>query len=143
MNGSFAPQVEDADFTKIAKKAGLGPEVARLLFERGIQNQESLKKFLEPSLEDLHDPYLLHDMDKAVERIRQAIEEGENILVYGDYDADGMTSASIIKESLEQLGAECRVLLAQSFLPTVMDLMPVFTKYFIEQRRDFLDCDSG
>ena len=92
----FAPQVEDADFTKIAKKAGLGPEVARLLFERGIQDQESLKKFLEPSLEDLHDPYLLHDMDKAVERIRQAIEEGENILVYGDYDADGMTSASNI-----------------------------------------------
>ena len=43
----------------------------------GIQDQESLKKFLEPSLEDLHDPYLLHDMDKAVERIRQAIEEGE------------------------------------------------------------------
>ena len=77
----FAPQVEDADFTKIAKKAGLGPEVARLLFERGIQDEESLKKFLEPSLEDLHDPYLLHDMDKAVERIRQAIEEGENILI--------------------------------------------------------------
>ena len=49
-------------------------------------------------MEDLHDPYLLHDMDKAVERIRQAIEEGENILVYGDYDADGMTSASIVKE---------------------------------------------
>ena len=83
----FAPQIEDADFTKIAKKAGLGPEVARLLFERGIQDEESLKKFLEPSLEDLHDPYLLHDMDKAVERIRQAIEEGESILVYGDYHA--------------------------------------------------------
>ncbi len=76
----FALQVEDADFTKIAKKAGLGPEVARLLFERGIQNQESLKKFLEPSLEDLHDAYLLHDMDKAVERIRQAIEEGKIFL---------------------------------------------------------------
>ena len=74
---AVCPQVEDADFTKIAKKAGLGPEVARLLFERGIQDEESLKKFLEPSLEDLHDPYLLHDMDKAVERIRQAIEEGE------------------------------------------------------------------
>ena len=128
----FAPQVEDADFTKIAKKAGLGPEVARLLFERGIQNEKSLKKFLEPSLEDLHDPYLLHDMDKAVERIRQAIEEGENILVYGDYDADGMTSASIIKESLEQLGAECRVYLPNRFTDGYGPNASVY-KYFIEQ----------
>ena len=128
----FAPQVEDADFTKIAKKAGLGPEVARLLFERGIQDEKSLKKFLEPSLEDLHDPYLLHDMDKAVERIRQAIEEGENILVYGDYDADGMTSASIIKESLEQLGAECRVYLPNRFTDGYGPNASVY-KYFIEQ----------
>ena len=64
---AVCPAGRRCGFTKIAKKAGLGPEVARLLFERGIQNQESLKKFLEPSLEDLHDPYLLHDMDKAVE----------------------------------------------------------------------------
>ena len=128
----FAPQVEDADFTKIAKKAGLGPEVARLLFERGIQDEESLKKFLEPSLGDLYDPYLLHDMDKAVERIRQAIEEGGNILVYGDYDADGMTSASIVKESLEQLGAECRVYLPNRFTDGYGPNASVY-KYFIEQ----------
>ena len=128
----FAPQVEDADFTKIAKKAGLGPEVARLLFERGIQDQESLKKFLEPSLEDLYDPYLLHDMEKAVERIRRAIEDGEFILIYGDYDADGMTSASIIKESLEQLGAECRVYLPNRFTDGYGPNASVY-KYFIEQ----------
>ena len=128
----FAPQAEDADFTKIAKKAGLGPEVARLLFERGIQDQESLKKFLEPSLEDLYDPYLLHDMEKAVERIRRAIEDGENILIYGDYDADGMTSASIIKESLEQLGAECRVYLPNRFTDGYGPNASVY-KYFIEQ----------
>ena len=128
----FAPQVEDADFTKIAKKAGLGSEVARLLFERGIQDQESLKKFLEPSLEDLYDPYLLHDMEKAVERIRRAIEDGENILIYGDYDADGMTSASIIKESLEQLGAECRVYLPNRFTDGYGPNASVY-KYFIEQ----------
>ena len=64
-NWQFAPQVEDADFTKIAKKAGLGPEAARLLFSRGIKDEDSLSRFLVPSLDDLHDPYLLHDMDKA------------------------------------------------------------------------------
>ena len=132
-NWQFAPQVEDADFTKIAKKAGLGPEVARLLFERGIKDETSLKKFLEPSLEDLHDPYLLHDMEKAVERIRHAIEQGELILIYGDYDADGMTSASIVKESLEQIGAECLVYLPNRFTDGYGPNVSVY-KYFIEQQ---------
>ena len=132
-NWQFAPQVEDADFTKIAKKAGLGPEVARLLFERGIKDETSLKKFLEPSLDDLHDPYLLHDMEKAVERIRHAIEQGELILIYGDYDADGMTSASIVKESLEQLGAECLVYLPNRFTDGYGPNASVY-KYFIEQQ---------
>lgn len=132
-NWQFAPQVEDADFTKIAKKAGLGPEVARLLFERGIKDETSLKKFLEPSLEELHDPYLLNDMEKAVERIRHAIEQGELILIYGDYDADGMTSASIVKESLEQLGAECLVYLPNRFTDGYGPNASVY-KYFIEQQ---------
>lgn len=129
----FTPQVEDADFTKIAKKAGLGAEAARLLFERGIQDEASLRRFLAPSLENLYDPYLLHDMDKAVKRIRQAIEQGELILVYGDYDADGMTSASIVKESLEQLGAECLVYLPNRFTDGYGPNTSVY-KYFIEQQ---------
>lgn len=132
-NWQFAPQVEDADFTKIAKKAGLGPEAARLLFSRGIKDEDSLSRFLAPSLDDLHDPYLLNDMDKAVNRIRQAIEQGELILVYGDYDADGMTSASIVKESLEQLGAECLVYLPNRFTDGYGPNASVY-KYFIEQQ---------
>ena len=132
-NWQFAPQVEDADFTKIAKKAGLGPEPARLLFSRGIKDEDSLSRFLAPSLDDLHDPYLLHDMDKAVNRIRRAIEQGEFILVYGDYDADGMTSASILKETLEQLGAECLVYLPNRFTDGYGPNASVY-KYFIEQQ---------
>ena len=132
-NWKFAPQVEDADFTKIAKKAGLGPEAARLLYSRGIKDEDSLSRFLAPSLDDLHDPYLLHDMDKAVNRIRRAIEQGELILVYGDYDADGMTSASILKETFEQLGAECLVYLPNRFTDGYGPNASVY-KYFIEQQ---------
>ena len=132
-NWQFSPQVEDADFTKIAKSVGLSSEVACLLFQRGIKDESSLKKFLEPSLEDLHDPYLLYDMDKAVDRIRQAVEQGELILVYGDYDADGMTSASIVKESLEQLGAECLVYLPNRFTDGYGPNASVY-KYFIGQQ---------
>ena len=132
-NWQFSPQVEDVDFTKIAKSAGLSSEVACLLYQRGIRDESRLKKFLEPSLEDLHDPYLLPDMDKAVDRIRQAIERGELILVYGDYDADGMTSASIVKESLEQLGAECLIYLPNRFTDGYGPNASVY-KYFIEQQ---------
>ncbi|HFR3748295.1 TPA: single-stranded-DNA-specific exonuclease RecJ [Streptococcus suis] len=123
----------DETFVKLAKKEGLDPIAAKLLYERGIQTAEDLQKFLQPSLEDLHNPYLLHDMDKAVERIRQAIEDYEQILIYGDYDADGMTSASILKETLEELGAEVQVYLPNRFTDGYGPNQSVY-KYFIEQQ---------
>nr|WP_306431629.1 single-stranded-DNA-specific exonuclease RecJ [Streptococcus suis] len=123
----------DEQFIKIAKKEGLDPVAAKLLYERGIQSAEALQAFLQPSLEDLHDPYLLHDMDKAVERIRRAIEDYEQILIYGDYDADGMTSASILKETLEEMGAEVQVYLPNRFTDGYGPNQSVY-KYFIEQQ---------
>ncbi|MFH0356992.1 single-stranded-DNA-specific exonuclease RecJ [Streptococcus sp. A27] len=127
------PSFSDETFVKLAKKEGLDPIAAKLLYERGIQTREDLQKFLQPSLEDLHDPYLLHDMDKAVERIRRAIEDYEQILIYGDYDADGMTSASILKETLEELGAEVQVYLPNRFTDGYGPNQSVY-KYFIEQQ---------
>ena len=107
--------------------------VANLVYQRGIQTEEALRDFLEPSLDQLHDPYELHDMDKTVTRIRQAIENYEQILIYGDYDADGMTSASIVKEALEQLGAECQVYLPNRFTDGYGPNASVY-KYFIENQ---------
>lgn len=129
----LATNFSDENFLKIAKKAGLEPSVANLLYERGIQTEADLQSFLEPTLEELHDPYDLHDMDKAVARIRRAIEDYEQILVYGDYDADGMTSASIVKETLEQLGAECQVYLPNRFTDGYGPNSSVY-KYFIENQ---------
>lgn len=127
------PSFSDQGFIKLAKKEGLDEAAAKLLYERGIQTEEALQRFLYPSLEDLHDPYLLHDMDKAVERIRRAIEDYEQILIYGDYDADGMTSASILKEALEELGAEVQVYLPNRFTDGYGPNQSVY-KYFIEQQ---------
>ena len=127
-----SPSADEA-FLALAKKAGLEASVATLLYERGIQTKEDLEDFLEPKLENLHDPYLLHDMDKAVERIRRAIEDYEQILIYGDYDADGMTSASIMKETLEQMGAEVQVYLPNRFTDGYGPNESVY-KYFIEQQ---------
>ncbi|MGQ7503455.1 single-stranded-DNA-specific exonuclease RecJ [Streptococcus suis] len=123
----------DEQFIKIAKKEGVDPVAAKLLYERGIHSAEELHTFLQPSLEDLHAPYLLHDMDKAVERIRRAIEDYEQILIYGDYDADGMTSASILKETLEEMGAEVQVYLPNRFTDGYGPNQSVY-KYFIEQQ---------
>ena len=129
----FAAPFSDDTFLAQAKKRGLEASAAKLLGERGIQTEEALDRFLEPRLEDLHDPYLLHDMDKAVDRIRLAIEDYEQILVYGDYDADGMTAASIMKETLEQMGAEVAVYLPNRFTDGYGPNASVY-KYFIEQQ---------
>ncbi|WP_155972460.1 single-stranded-DNA-specific exonuclease RecJ [Streptococcus ruminantium] len=120
-------------FTKLAKKEGLDPVAAKLLYDRGIHTSEDLHTFLHPSLDDLHDPYLLHDMDKAADRIRRAIEDYEQILIYGDYDADGMTATSILKEVLEELGAEVQVYLPNRFTDGYGPNLSVY-KYFIEQQ---------
>lgn len=122
----------DAGFFKLAKAQGLSKQSAQLLFQRGIRSEEEMLAFLNADLSDLHDPYLLHDMEKAVPRIRQAIENAENILIYGDYDADGMTSASIMKETLEMMGAEVRVYLPNRFTDGYGPNLSVY-KYFIEQ----------
>lgn len=126
------PGFSDQTFIKAAKKEGLDVLAAQILYERGVQTADALETFLHPSLDQLHDPYLLHDMDRAVERIRQAIENDERILVYGDYDADGMTSASILKEALEEMGAECQVYLPNRFTDGYGPNQSIY-KYFIEQ----------
>lgn len=122
----------DDGFFKLAKQQGLNALAAKLLVERGLSTAEALGAFLRADLSDLHDPFLLSDMEKAVNRIRQAIEHAETILVYGDYDADGMTSASIIKEALEMMGAEVRVYLPSRFTDGYGPNQSVY-RYFIEQ----------
>lgn len=123
----------DDGFFKLAKKENLTPTASKILFSRGINTEEKLTDFLSADLSHLHDPYLLHDMDKAVARIRQAIENYEQILIYGDYDADGMTSASIVKETLEMMGAEAQVYLPNRFTDGYGPNQSVY-KYFIEQQ---------
>lgn len=75
--------------------------IATLLLQRGIETYEQARSFFRPSLNDLHDPYLMKDMDKAVIRIENAISNNENILVFGDYDVDGTTAVSLVSSYLK------------------------------------------
>jgi len=81
---------------RLAEAIGVSPLVAHLLVNRGIAEPDAARAFLAPDLNGLHDPMLLPDMDKAVGRIRRAIAGGERLLVYGDYDADGVTATSLL-----------------------------------------------
>ena len=75
--------------------------IASLLVQRGVENYDQAKQFFRPSLSDLHNPYLMKDMDKAVARIEKAIENNENIMVFGDYDVDGTTAVSLVSSYLK------------------------------------------
>jgi single-stranded-DNA-specific exonuclease len=79
------------------------PILCELLVQRGITDFEAAKKFFRPSLDHLHDPWLMKDMDKAVQRIEAAVKNAENVLVFGDYDVDGTTSVATLYQFLQKL----------------------------------------
>lgn len=87
---------------RLAGALGISPVLGRLLVERGIQTPAEAKKFFRPQLPDLHDPFLMQDMDKAVERLNLAMGRKERILIYGDYDVDGTTAVALVYKFIQQ-----------------------------------------
>ncbi len=83
---------------------GISPVLANLLVQRGIDTLDKASRFFKPRLEELHDPFLMKDMDRAVERIEQAVRNNEKIMVYGDYDVDGTTAVALVYTFLRRLG---------------------------------------
>ena len=90
--------------------------VAQLLVQRGIETFDDAKNFFRPSLDHLHDPYLMKDMDKAVERIEKAIVNNERILVFGDYDVDGTTAVSLVSSYLKSYYLEVATYIPDRYL---------------------------
>ena len=88
---------------ELTKEIQLDPVLTELLLKRGISSVEEARKFLYPKLDDLHDPFLLPDMEKAIRRIEQAIGNKERILIYGDYDVDGTTAVSLVYKFLRKI----------------------------------------
>jgi single-stranded-DNA-specific exonuclease len=82
-------------------KLKVDPVVAELLLQRGIDNYEAAEQFFRPSLEDIHDPFLMQDMDRAVDRLQEAIDEGQRVLLFGDYDVDGTTAVALMYSFLK------------------------------------------
>jgi len=112
MRWTLKPKPNRETLRKLASDLGVEIPIASMLVQRGIENFEDAKKFFRPSLDDLHDPFLMKDMDLAIDRIEKAIASEENIMVYGDYDVDGTTSVALLSSYLK------------SFYPNVASYIP-------------------
>ena len=94
---------EEALQQQLQRELNISSAAARMLVVRDIQSAEEARQFIRPSLDKLHDPFLMKDMDKAVERLHQAITQGEKILIYGDYDVDGTTAVAVMYRFLDKM----------------------------------------
>ncbi|MDT8346177.1 MAG: single-stranded-DNA-specific exonuclease RecJ [Flavobacteriaceae bacterium] len=104
MRWNLIPEPESAAVNQLSKDLdGLQPLLTKLLIQRGIDDYEKAKQFFRPNLKHLHDPFLMKDMTKAVERILQAIDHQEEIIIYGDYDVDGTCSVSMTYSFLKKI----------------------------------------
>ena len=112
MRWTLKPKPDLQKVKQLASELNVEELIATLLVQRGIETFEQARSFFRPSLNDLHDPYLMQDMDKAVARIEKAVAQGENILVFGDYDVDGTTAVSLMSSYL------------RSFYPNVATYIP-------------------
>lgn len=97
------PAADHELVTRLSAELGIDPVLATLLVRRGIRTFEEARSFFRPNLADIHDPFLMKDMDRAVERLSRAIADKEKILVYGDYDVDGTTAVSLVYSFLRRL----------------------------------------
>jgi len=109
MKKNWAPKISPpaSIVEQLEQQLSVGRQVAILLAQRGIDSFEKARDFFRPELEQLHDPFLMKDMDRAVERLSEAIHRNEKILVYGDYDVDGTTAVTIVYSFLKKLGVDC------------------------------------
>nr|WP_299032487.1 single-stranded-DNA-specific exonuclease RecJ [uncultured Tenacibaculum sp.] len=103
MRWTLKPQPDTIKVKQLAKELSIDTTLAKILVQRGIETFDEAKHFFRPSLSDLHDPFLMKDMELAVQRIETAITNNENILVFGDYDVDGTTAVSLLSSYLKTI----------------------------------------
>lgn len=101
-----AEQTDTEAINQLIASLGISPVIAKILFNRGVRTFQDAKRFFRPSWSDLYDPFLMLNMDKAVDRIQQAVLKKEKIFIYGDYDVDGITSVSLVYLFLKKLGTD-------------------------------------
>ena len=108
--------VNEEEVNRISNEYEINKLLATILYNRNIVDDEDIRTFLNPTRNDFHNPYLMPDMEKAIDRIQEAIEKKEKVIVYGDYDVDGITSITVLKKFLAERGLE-----VDSYIPNRLD----------------------
>src|SRR5699024_9771812 len=114
-NWELVDQPTEKECASLKEQIGSSSLFAALCIQRNLKTKEEVVHFLHPDETWYHDPFTLGDMEKAVERIRSAIAAKEKITVYGDYDADGVTSTAILVETLKKMGADVEFFIPNRF----------------------------
>lgn len=133
----------DGVFQTLKQETNYSEAFLKLCLQRGLNTPDKVADFIHPQEDSFHDPYLMHDMDKAIERITAAIENGENIVVYGDYDADGITSTTILVEAIEILGGNVSFYLPNRFNDGYGPNINVFQELIEAGTELIITCDNG
>ncbi|GEK28180.1 single-stranded-DNA-specific exonuclease RecJ [Furfurilactobacillus siliginis] len=129
--------------TQLTDALDVSPFMARLLAARGLTNPTQAKQWLQPTAEALHDPSTMFDMQKGIERIQLAVGNGDLITVYGDYDADGLTSTSLMYETLDQLGANVNYYIPNRFDDGYGPNVAAFNRLIDSGTQLFVTVDNG
>lgn len=137
------PTVNAETVKRLSRELSLPPLVARLLVLRGIEEPEAAERFLHPSLSQLHNPFLMADMEVAVERLRRAIDRKEKILIYGDYDVDGTMAVVVLLTALRSLGAKVETYIPRRLTEGYGMRVPVVERAAAEGFRVVLSVDTG
>ncbi|MBM6613922.1 single-stranded-DNA-specific exonuclease RecJ [Desemzia sp. RIT804] len=144
MKWKQAEQTENHQLIQeLSKELSYSTLFISLCLQRGLDTKEKIQSFLHPNEERIYDPFLMHDMDRATERIMTAIESGDKIVIYGDYDADGVTSTSVLLETLEMIGANVDFYIPNRFTDGYGPNSKAFEKLIEEGCQLIVTCDNG
>lgn len=109
-------EIDENQVNDLVKKYKINEVLARILINKGITSKDDIELFMNPTRNDFHDPFLMPDMEIAVQRVIKAIEDNQKIMIYGDYDADGITSTTVLKSFLKERGLQ-----VDSYIPNRLD----------------------
>lgn len=134
---------DEKEINNIANELGVSPFLIQVCMQRGLHTADDIRHFTTIDETWFHDPYLMFDMEKAIQRISLAIENNEQITVYGDYDADGMTSTAVLVEALESLGANADYYLPSRFVEGYGPNVDAFEKIIDQGTELIITVDNG